>query len=69
MNFDKWFNKQKEYHLTPHAYAIGRDSWSSCRREILRMLEQNKELESISHNGKKVFKIYGTVIEKIKKEI
>lgn len=36
------------------------------KNEILNILEQNKELESISYEGKKVYKIYGNVIEKIK---
>ena len=43
--------------------------WNSCKNEILELLEKNKELEFISHNGKKVYRIYGAVIDKIKKQI
>lgn len=45
------------------SYPVG---WMECKVEILKLLEQNQELESISQNGRKVYKIYGTVIEKIK---
>lgn len=46
------------------SYHVG---WVECKEEILKLLEQNTELESISYNGKKVYKIYGNVIEKIMK--
>ena len=45
------------------SYTVG---WMECKAEILKLLEQNQELESISHNGRKIYKIYGTVIDKIK---
>ena len=44
-------------------------TWNDCKNSILDLIEQNKELESISYSGKECYKIYGTVIDKIKKEI
>ena len=52
--------------LTKKEIKIAKIGWLAAKHEILSILKDNKELESISHNGKKVYKIYGTVIEKIK---
>jgi (p)ppGpp synthase/HD superfamily hydrolase len=43
------------------------NGFNTCKKEVLRVLEENKELESVSYRGKKVYKIYGTIIKKIKK--
>lgn len=43
--------------------------WDNCKAQILLLLEQNKELESISYSGRKLYKINGSIIDKIKKEI
>jgi (p)ppGpp synthase/HD superfamily hydrolase len=43
------------------------NGFNACKKEVLRVLEENKELESVSYRGKKVYKIYGTIIKKIKK--
>lgn len=67
MNFEKWFSNIERVNGDNKLWS--RKSWNTCKNQILKLLEQNKELESISHNGKKVYKIYGTVIEKIKNEI
>lgn len=41
--------------------------FNHCKEAVLKLLEENKELEAVSFDGKKVYKIYGNVIEKIKK--
>ena len=67
MNFKQWldwYNKEP-FDYPPNA----RDGWFACKREIIKLLEENKELESVSYEGKKVYKIYGKVINKIKEEI
>jgi hypothetical protein len=43
------------------------DGQDAMKFKILKLLKENRELESISQNGKKVYKIYGTVIDEIKK--
>lgn len=59
-----WYNKEP-FDYPPNA----RDGWLACKREIIKLLEQNKELEFVSYSGKKVYRIYDSVVEKIKKEI
>jgi hypothetical protein len=68
MNFQQYWNSQDlDKYRSTEDYC--RASWNTCKLEILKTLEQNTELEAISQNGKKVYKIYGTVIDKIKNEI
>ena len=64
MNFNQWYKRNATW--SPNAAEEG---WKACKRNIIKLLESHKELESISHNGKKIYKIYGVVIDKIKKEI
>lgn len=69
MNFKQFWNTQElDKYRSTEDYCFG--TWEACKREILEILEQNKELEAISYSGeKRVYRIYGTVIDKIKKEI
>jgi hypothetical protein len=78
MNFNEFWSKYDVWEEDP--YISDYDSiyvqercalfgWNAAKAEILKLLEENKELESISQKGKKVYKIYGSVIDKIKNEI
>ncbi len=51
-------------------YDMSAASWDMCKKEILSILKCNIDLESefLSHySGKKVYKIYGSVIDEIEK--
>ncbi len=77
MNFNEWY----KYHQPQKSYPSNiidcdfnerrnlKKGWNVCKKEILLLLEKNKELEAISQDGKKIYKIYGNVIDKINKEI
>ena len=74
MNFKQWLKQQNGCHQSLYGNDILKrdewimeEAWLACQEQILKLLEQNTELESISHNGKKVYKIYGNVIDKIRK--
>ena len=58
----QWYANQP-FDYPPNA----RDAWFACKNEVIKLLEEDLELDSISYNGKKVYKIYGTVIDKIRK--
>lgn len=69
MNFKEFWYQDEQFEVfrTTEDYCCG--AWDACKNEIIKLLEENKELEAVSQNGKKVYKIYGNVIEKIRKNI
>ena len=71
MNFEEWYIKYRQSQGMNCKLEMSdvKNSWESCKQEIIKLLEQNKELEAISYDGKKVYKIYGNAIEKINESI
>ena len=69
MTFTEYWNSTDlDKYRTTEDYCFG--AWNGGMTEmktrVLKLLEENKETEGVSHTGKITYKIYGTVIDKIK---
>lgn len=66
MNFNEYLNSLDLANLNDLQPNEGMEmGWYKCKEEVLKILEENKELEFVDIDDKMVYKINGNVIEKI----
>lgn len=67
LNFKQWVKMYYNNNLSIEGYACAYRAWDACVEQVLKILEDNKELEATSSHGVKRYKIGGSVIDKIRK--